>query len=461
MSVSALTGYGSLLGTHGARAFTAAALVGRMPIAMLGIGTVLLVEDRRGSYALAGAVSAAYALGLALLGPGVSRLVDRLGQRRVLPWSVLLTAVGIVAVVLLAGADVPAWTLLPAAAVMSASASQLGACARARWSVLLARRPAELERAFAWEAVVDEVVFVLGPLLVVLCALYDPALGLLLALVLTSAGTAWFVAQRSTEPPVVVRHESHPPAMRSPGLRVVVAAMVFVGVLFGTVEVSMVAFAEQRGSTSGSGMLLALVALGSAVAGLVYGALHLRTPLPRRFRLALAVLALGMVPVLLAPTVALMAPAALLAGIAVSPTLICAYGLTETLVPAPSRTEGFSWINTGLGVGVALGFAGSGAVAEQAGARVALFGALGGALVAGAVAVAGRRALAVPVAVTARTDQPPTAGAGEAVEPRRVHPAVPGTCMPYPSHTEQAPADQDAGAGSVEGAPYAATRQDQ
>ena len=73
--------YGALLRTPGALAFSLAALVGRMPIAMLGIGTVLLVEDRRDSYALAGLVSAAYAVGVALLGPGLSRLVDRRGQR--------------------------------------------------------------------------------------------------------------------------------------------------------------------------------------------------------------------------------------------------------------------------------------------------------------------------------------------------------------------------------------------
>ena len=76
-------GYGPLLRTPGALRFTVAGLVGRMPISMLGIGTFLLVQDRRDSYALAGLVSAAYALGLAGLGPLVSRLVDRRGQRRV------------------------------------------------------------------------------------------------------------------------------------------------------------------------------------------------------------------------------------------------------------------------------------------------------------------------------------------------------------------------------------------
>lgn len=388
-------GYGPLLRTPGALAFSLAGLVGRMPISMLGIGTVLLVEDRRGSYALAGLVSAAYALGLAGLGPLVSRLVDRRGQRRVLPGALVVSAVGITAVVLLAGSDAPAGWLLLAATVMSASASQLGSCARARWSALLVDRPTELPRAYAWEAVVDEVVFVLGPLVVVLCALVDPAVGLFAALALGAAGTLVFVGQRATEPPVHAVDTHHGrSAMAAPGLPALVLVMLFIGVLFGTVEVGMVAFAEERGSTSGAGFLLALVAGGSAIAGLAYGALHLRAPLHLRLLVNTGLLALGLVPLLLAPSIALMAPAAFLAGFAISPTLIAAFALVEELVPVASRTEGFSWLNSGLGVGVAMGFAVSGAVADEAGARTAFVVALGGALAAGAVALVARRAFA-------------------------------------------------------------------
>lgn len=387
-------GYGPLLRTPGALAFSAAALVGRLPIAMLGIGTVLLVVDRRGSYALAGLVSAAYAAGVAVLGPGLSRLVDRRGQRRVLPWALALSAAGVVGLVVAAGTDAPLPVLLACAAVMSASSSQLGSCARARWSAALAARPAEVSRAYAWEAVVDEVVFVLGPLLVVLCALLDPALGLLAALGLGTAGTLAFLALRATEPPVQVG----PPgvtsnALRSAGLRTLTLSMLCVGVLFGTVEVSMVAFSEERGSAAGGGLLLALVAGGSAVAGLVYGALHWRASARRRYLVGTGLLAVGLLPLLLAPTVLWMAPAALLAGFAISPTLIVAFGLVEELVPVSARTEGFSWLNSGLGVGVAGGFALSGAVAESAGARVALLVAVAGALAAGGVALLGRRTL--------------------------------------------------------------------
>ena len=389
-------GYGPLLRTPGARAFTAAALLGRMPISMLGIGTVLLVEDRRGSYALAGLVSAAYALGLAALGPLGERLVDRLGQRRVLPAALVLSSVAVCALVLLAGSDAPAWSLVAVAAVTSLAPSQLGSCVRARWSATLGGlgREVEVQRAYAWEAVVDEVVFVLGPLLVVAGALVDPAVGLGLALALCVGGTSWLVAQRATEPPVLpVQGPRGRSALAERGMPVLVLSLVCVGVLFGTIEVSMIAFAEERDSTSGSGLLLALVALGSALAGLAYGAFHWVSPLPRRYALSLLGLALGLVPLLLAPSVLLMAPAALLAGIAISPTLIAAFAFVDELVPAPSRTEGFSWLNSGLGLGVAAGFATSGAVADAAGARTAFLVALGAAVAGVIIVLAGRRVL--------------------------------------------------------------------
>ncbi|MCW2713897.1 MAG: major facilitator superfamily 1 [Frankiales bacterium] len=396
-SSPALTrGYGPLLRTPGAAAFTWAAAVGRLPIAMLGIGTVLLVEDRRGSYALAGLVSAAYALGLAVLAPLISRAVDRRGQRVVLPFALGLSTLGVFALVLLAGTQAPAGWLVAAAAVMSASSSQLGSCVRSRWSDLLtaADRQGDIAKAYAWESVVDEVVFVFGPLVVVTCALLDPAVGLALAALLGAIGTLALVAQRSTEPPV--RSASggrHPSALVSPGLRTLTVSMLFVGVLFGTVEVSMVAFAEERGSAAAGGLLLALVAGGSAAAGLGYGLVHWAAPLHRRFLIALVGLAFGLVPMTFAPSVALMAPAALLAGIAISPSLIGAFGLVDPLVPPAARTEGFSWLNSGLGVGVAAGFAASGAVADSSSARTALLVALGGAVAAAAVGFAFRRTL--------------------------------------------------------------------
>jgi len=389
--------YLPLLRLPGTRGFSLAALVGRMPISMLGIGSVLLVQDRRGSYALAGAVAAGYALGLAAVGPLVGALVDRLGQRRVLPWTLLGSMAGIVALIMAAGSTVPSAVLLLAAALTGGSLPPLGSCVRARWTTALRRsdQPYLLSTAFALESVADEVVFVVGPLLVVTLAVgVDPAAGLLTALGLCAVGTGAFVAQSSTEPAVEPPGERRrQSALRSRGLRTVTLSLVFVGMVFGGVEVVMVAFAQEQQQPAAAGWLLPLIAVGSAAAGLLYGTHSWAAPLDRRYLLALLVLAVGVVPVLLAPGVPAMAPAALLAGLAISPTLIASFGLVEQLVVPAARTEGFTWLNSGLGVGVAVGSTVGGALADGPGARTAFLTCLAGALLALGVAGVGRRSL--------------------------------------------------------------------
>lgn len=389
--------YLPLLRVPGARAFSLSALVGRMPISMLGIGSVILVEDRRGSYALAGAVAAAYALGLAVGGPVVSRLVDAVGQARVLPWALVTSSAGLLVVIGTAGSAVHGAVLLAAAGVAGGALPPLGSCVRARWSSVLRRdgRPELISTAFALESVADEVVFIAGPaIVVVLGVLVDPVAGLLAALLLSVAGTLVFVAQRASEPPVEPPGaEAKRSAIRIAGLRTTAVSMVFVGVLFGALEVVMVAFADELGQPGAAGVLLPLVAVGSAASGLAYGAHTWQSALDRRYLLALLGLAAGVVPLLLAPGIGLMVPAALVAGLAISPTLIASFGLVERLVPPSARTEGFTWLNSGLGVGVAVGSALGGALADGPGARAAFLTCLAGALLALTTAVIGRGTL--------------------------------------------------------------------
>ncbi|HEY9388740.1 MAG TPA: MFS transporter, partial [Mycobacteriales bacterium] len=182
-------------------------------------------------------------------------------------------------------------------------------------------------------------------------------------------------------------------AMRAPGLRVLVPVFAAVGATFGTIEVSMVAFAAERGETGASGPLLALLAFGSLVAGLLYGAVHWRRGMRDRFVLALAAFAVGTVPLALAPSVGVMAGAVAMAGLTIAPTLVAGIGLVEALVPTSARTEGFTWVSTALGAGFAPGAYLAGWIIDASGAHQALFTAVGTATLALVVALAGMRVL--------------------------------------------------------------------
>jgi MFS family permease len=389
--------YRRVLSVPGGAAFSAAGFVARLPISMQTLGTVLLVAATSGSYALAGAVSASFALALAVFSPVLGRLVDRLGQARVLIATLAVHTVGVGALVALALADAPAWTLFPAAAVYGGSYSQPGSLVRARWSHVLGDTSL-LPTAFSWESVIDEVIFVVGPVLVtVLATGVAPAAGLLAAYGFTVVGSIALALQRQTEPP------AHPAvggagrrrsALTLPGMPVLVAVAVALGSIFGSIEVATVAFTAERGRPAAAGIVLALLAAGSLVAGLWYGTVRWRAPLPRRFVLGVLLLAAVTVPLPLAPGVAALAVLAFVGGFAISPALIAGFALLDRLVPAPSRTEGLAWFSTGIGIGLALSSSVTGQVVDAAGGRAALVVTVASGLLAAALALGGARRLA-------------------------------------------------------------------
>src|ERR671914_856400 len=213
--------YRSLLSTQHARAFVLAGFVARLSISMRALGSVLMVSELTGSYGLAGAVAAAALLAEAVAAPRLGRAVDRYGQRRVLLISLAVHSVGTLALVLSAQLSAPGWTLFAAAALSGAAALPVGSLVRARWSALVGGSPT-LEAAFALESTLDELVFVVGPMLVTALALgVAPGAGLLGALFLTTVGSLALALQRRTEPaPAAVWDRSDTPAIRTPGLQV-------------------------------------------------------------------------------------------------------------------------------------------------------------------------------------------------------------------------------------------------
>ena len=198
-----LTGYLEVLRLPGAASFSAAGVLARLPISMLGIGIVLSVEAT-GSYAVAGWVAATYGVVQALASPVVARAVDRMGQARVMRPAIAVHVLGLVLLVACAQARAPRWTLFAAVAVTGATIGSLGSLVRARWSFLLSdhpRRPALVHRAYSLESVLDEVVFIVGPILVTLLATQvSPAAGLAAAACAVAVGGIWLLAQHRTEP---------------------------------------------------------------------------------------------------------------------------------------------------------------------------------------------------------------------------------------------------------------------
>lgn len=379
-----LTSYQRILSEPGALLFSLTGLVARLPISMAGLGIVLLVQAANGSYGVAGAVSAAYMVANALLAIVQGRLVDRLGQGAVLAVSAVVFGVAMVALVTSVQAGWPILTTYAAGAVAGGSLPQVGSCVRARWSYVLSS-PADVQTAYALEAVVDEAVFIVGPIVVTLLATtVHPVAGLAAATIAGVAGSLAFSAQHGTEPPVH-RHDFSTGARPALPWRTVVPLAVVsaaLGVLFGAAEVTTVAFADEQGHKAAAGGLLALWALGSLLSGVVTGAVAWRRGPTVRVRWGAAAMALAMTPLFLVHSLPLMGLVLLVGGVSIAPTLVAALSLLEQSVPAARLTEGMSIMQTGLVAGVAPGATLSGIVVDGHGASAAYLVSVGAGLLA-------------------------------------------------------------------------------
>jgi len=367
-------GYRDVLTRPGALMFSGAGLVARLPISMVGLGIVLLVENRTGSYGVAGTVTAAYMLTSAGTAPLLARLIDSRGQRRVLipGLSVFALALGVLVLAVERSWPLPLPHLV--AAVAGASFPPIGSCVRARWTHLLGQGP-DLHTAFSVEAVVDEVVFMVGPVLVtVLATQVHPMAGVASVATFAIIGGWWFTSLRATEPPPR-RHgldQSQLPPMNVRWLGRMVLMALFLGSLFGAIEVITVAFAEERNQPGATGVLLAVYALGSLIAGVVTGLLS-GTPEAtlRRFRWGATAMAVSMLPLPFIDDLAVLGIVLFVGGFAISPTLVSTISLVEANVPTSRLTEGMTWVLTGFGLGIAPGAAVAGVIIDEAGASPA------------------------------------------------------------------------------------------
>jgi MFS family permease len=360
-------------------------------MAMTGLGIVLLVQMRTGSYALAGALVACVTLAMAVSGPVLSKIIDRHGQARIAAPLALGYATAIIAFVIAVQSSAPVPVLVLLGVAVGTCQPMVGSLVRARWAHALSGDP-RMRAAFAWESLLDEALFVIGPPVATVMALQFRSDSPLLAVAaLTLVGTLWLVSQRQTAPPPRHRDDqARGVALKFRGMTPLVLAFVALGMVFAGFEVTTIAFADENGVRPLTGVLLGTYAAGSLVAAVFFGALQTRRPWRTQFALAMTAVGLFLMPLpflhlLFESPVLPLGVFAFIAGFAVSPSLISGFALAEHLVPSARVTEGLTWVSTGLFVGLAAASAISGALVDAVGSpaaygMTAIVGALGAAL---------------------------------------------------------------------------------
>ncbi|MEV0092973.1 MFS transporter [Streptomyces sp. NPDC050738] len=388
-------GYAELLGTrHVARLLTGT-LVGRLPNATAAIAVVLFVRAEGGSYSLAGALSAVYGIATAVGQPLLGRAVDLYGQPRVMLPAAVVSALGMVLFAAV-GID-PVALAYVAMLIAGLFTPPLEGGLRALWPGVL-KSEDRVHAAYAMDAVAQEVMFTVGPLMLTLAvALWSEAaavvainlIGVLgaLSVVLSEPSRTWRSAPR----------EAHwLGALRSRGLLALLGAFFFVGLALGSITVASVAYADEHGGDVVYGTLMAAIGLGALLGGLVYGARQWAGAAEKRLRVLVGFLAVGYLPLMLVPGVVAMTVLTTLAGIFLAPAIACAFIVVDRHAPRGTVTEAFSWLVTTFGVGAALGTAAAGPAVQYGGVAAGFAAAGGGGAAALLVLLATQRVLAAP-----------------------------------------------------------------
>jgi MFS family permease len=374
-----LTDYRRALTAPGARGPVLFSLLGRMPIAMIGLAMLLYVRASTGSFAIAGLVSAAVLVGVAAGSVVQGRVIDRFGPTRPLLVVTAMFAVSVAAAVLGVELRLPTGVLMGMGLLTGFTEPAIGAASRSTWSRLVPAGPLR-QAALAYESISMEVFFILGPALAGVL-LYAPWAGTGIvvgatAMVIGGVGFAGTQTVRAWGPaPAATVHPRGLGALGTPGMRTLALAALGFGMVIGFVEVGVPAVTAAAGAPALSGVMLGLWSVSSVIFGVAYSTRPWPRPMHVRLPVLLATFAV-LVPLLAVPaTLWGLALALLVVGTMITPQATAHSATIDTAAPAGTHTEAFGWVITAVTLGLAAGQSVSGQLVEHVSTDAAFYSA--------------------------------------------------------------------------------------
>ncbi|MFD5429870.1 MFS transporter [Streptomyces sp. NPDC127084] len=371
------------------------------------LAIALALRQAGESYQLVGTASALFAIASGIGGAALGRAVDRLGQPRVLVPAACLSGGGFALVAL---SPDTRWTVLLGSVVAGLAAPPLEPCLLALWPSLVGTKQKAVDAAYALNAGSQQLIFIVGPLLVVGLAAIGPArsalwaaaaLGLLGSLIMATStpSKAW-----TTAPP----RRRWLGALHSPGLVVMLIALTGSGWAIGSFNVFTIAYAEQHPIPGGAGTLMAIASIGALAGTAVSQSRHPRktAALPVIAAAAATLMAAAYWLLALVPGPTATALVSLLAGVFFTPLLTAAFTLTPQQAPPGTITEAFAWLATAVAAGIAGGSALCGTLLADASLHAAGVNAAAGVTLCALLLVAFHRLLKHPAVPSSRSAPP-------------------------------------------------------
>ena len=353
-------------------AYILVAFLGRIPLAMSQMGTLILVGTTTGQYALGGAAAGGLAIANAIGAPLAGRIADRIGQRPVVLVQSLVGALGLIAIVLAVSNDFHATAVIAISAGAGFTMPQVGPLARVRWLPItrdVGDQRRLVDAAFSYEGAADEASFVLGPALVgALAVIADPSGALIFGAVLLATFGSWFALHPTAE---LAHQESKTVALG--GVLFTVAFVVlafgqfFVGMIFGGTQTGAAVLATEQGEPGLAGLIHATLGIGSVMAGLAVAGLPERIGYETRILVASGGLFVLSLPLLLVDTVGALIFAVVAFGFAVAPYMISIFALAGHIVPPAKVGTAMTLLAGATGVGYAVGSSVAGRLADHGG----------------------------------------------------------------------------------------------
>jgi hypothetical protein len=386
--------YRRVLGAPGVKQPLAGVIIGRLSIAAEPLSTVLLIRGTGGSFAVAGAVLGAYSIAAAISLPLQGRIIDRVGQTRVILTTTLVNTVGFLALILLAHDGAGAAVLVATGTIAGLGTLPTGATMRTLWSELVP--DVELRQAaFAIDAVALDVAWVIGPLIAAgVIAFASATASLSVCVGLTILGSAVFASSRASRRwrGAAPEHRRVGP-LRSRSVWVLMGAAFGVGLAVGAAELAITSFCSEHGAAELAGTLIAVQAVASITGGLWYGARTWRSSPGERLPVVALVFGLCWAPLVAVPSIGAAFPLMALTGFGLAPTISLIYLLLDSLAPTGTAAEATGWVLTAIVGGAALGNALAGVAVTESSPHAGLAVAFAGGLVTLIAAWLGRASL--------------------------------------------------------------------
>lgn len=347
--------YQEIFKAQGSFLFSLFGFIARMPMSMIPIGILAMLNQLDYSYGKAGFFVAINVISSAIFAPYLSRLADRYGQSRIVLFGSSVTILSLCIFIFIAN-YYSSLFLLILFAIGSGCVPHFGAFVRTRWSTIY-KKSDRLRSAFAFESILDEIVYIIGPVITLsLATTLAPSSGLFVALLFLIIGSIGFWFQKKTQPkPNHLMHSDRTSAIRILEIRLLVFTLLFLGISYGAIEVTVLAFAKSLNQATYAGFSIAAYACGSLISGIIYGLKKWPLSLPKQLVYLTTIDFFIVLPLYLVTNIYNLSFILFLAGLVCAPLIIISISLVETIVPSQKLTEGMAWVSTGMIIGTSFG----------------------------------------------------------------------------------------------------------